>query len=150
MADVTPILIKDLAAQTTLADTDYFIVGGADAKKITVAQMKEALGINELNTNMEAEVYLETNWNGLHIRVFRTMDGIFFGMRGSLTTTLTAGTDYTIPVPDGITETLAGSYCTQDGRTGYIRTLNGYSITLTPFENLSGWILCSTVLVFAL
>lgn len=52
MADVTPILIKDLAAQTTLADTDYFIVGGADAKKITVAQMKEALGINELNTNL--------------------------------------------------------------------------------------------------
>lgn len=52
MADVTPILIKDLAAQTTLSDTDYFIVGGADAKKITVAQMKEALGINELNTNI--------------------------------------------------------------------------------------------------
>lgn len=54
MADVTPILIKDLAAQTTLADTDYFIVGGADAKKITVAQMKEALGINELNTNISS------------------------------------------------------------------------------------------------
>lgn len=52
MADVTPILIKDLAAQTTLSDTDYFIVGGADAKKITVSQMKEALGINELNTNI--------------------------------------------------------------------------------------------------
>ena len=52
MADVTPILIKDLAAQTTLQDTDYFIVGGADAKKITVAQMKEALGINELNTKI--------------------------------------------------------------------------------------------------
>lgn len=52
MADVTPILIKDLAAQTTLADSDYFIVGGADAKKITVAQMKEALGINELNTKI--------------------------------------------------------------------------------------------------
>ena len=54
MADVTPILIKDLAAQTTLSDTDYFIVGGADAKKITVAQMKEALGINELNTNISS------------------------------------------------------------------------------------------------
>lgn len=52
MADVTPILIKDLAAQTTLQDTDYFIVGGEDAKKITVGQMKEALGINELNTNI--------------------------------------------------------------------------------------------------
>lgn len=54
MADVTPILIKDLAAQTTLQDTDYFIVGGADAKKITVGQMKEALGINALNTKTNA------------------------------------------------------------------------------------------------
>ena len=52
MADVTPILINQLASQTTLQDTDYFIVGGDDAKKITVAQMKEALGINSLNTNM--------------------------------------------------------------------------------------------------
>lgn len=55
MADVTPILIKDLAAQTTLQDTDYFIVGGEDAKKITVGQMKEALGINELNTKIYVE-----------------------------------------------------------------------------------------------
>ena len=60
MADVTPILIKDLAAQTTLSDTDYFIVGGADAKKITVAQMKEALGINELNTNMKSLIWSYT------------------------------------------------------------------------------------------
>ena len=52
MADVTPILINQLTSQTTLQDTDYFIVGGDDAKKITVAQMKEALGINSLNTNM--------------------------------------------------------------------------------------------------
>lgn len=55
MADVTPILINQLAAQTTLADSDYFIVGGADAKKITVAQMKEALGINALNGNTSVE-----------------------------------------------------------------------------------------------
>ena len=60
MADVTPILIKDLAAQTTLQDTDYFIVGGADAKKITVAQMKEALGINELNTKIAKVNYART------------------------------------------------------------------------------------------
>ena len=52
MADVTPVLIKDLAAQTTLQDTDYFIVGGADAKKITVAQMKSALGINGLQEDV--------------------------------------------------------------------------------------------------
>ncbi len=53
MADVTPILINQLASQTTLQDTDYFIVGGDDAKKITVAQMKEALGINSLNTKLK-------------------------------------------------------------------------------------------------
>ena len=71
MADVTPILIKDLAAQTTLQDTDYFIVGGADAKKITVAQMKSALGINglqedvnELNTNNIQTVSLENGATG--------------------------------------------------------------------------------------
>lgn len=75
MADVTPILIKDLAAQTTLSDTDYFIVGGADAKKITVAQMKEALGINELNTKLSdvfkivsaqrsVSIDAQSYWNG--------------------------------------------------------------------------------------
>lgn len=56
MADVTPILINQLASQTTLSDSDYFIVGGADAKKITVAQMKEALGINELNNNFQNQI----------------------------------------------------------------------------------------------
>lgn len=149
MADVTPILIKDLAAQTTLADTDYFIVGGADAKKITVAQMKEALGINELNTNMEAQVYFDSTWNGLHVKVFRTLDGIFFGMRGSIIDTLYANNTYKIPVPNGITGSLAGSFCTQSGVSGYIQT-TGSEIQITPFTNLNGWILCSTVLVFAL
>ena len=61
MADVTPILIKDLAAQTTLQDTDYFIVGGADAKKITVAQMKSALGIDGLQEDV----------NGLNTKITR-------------------------------------------------------------------------------
>lgn len=60
MADVTPILINQLASQTTLQDTDYFIVGGDDAKKITVAQMKEALGINSLNTNIKDIVKVVT------------------------------------------------------------------------------------------
>ena len=57
MADVTPILINQLTSQTTLQDTDYFIVGGDDAKKITVAQMKEALGINSLNTKIKYVTY---------------------------------------------------------------------------------------------
>ena len=56
MADVTPILIQNLASQTTLSDSDYFIVGGVDAKKITVARMKEALGINALNVNFQGQV----------------------------------------------------------------------------------------------
>lgn len=59
MADVTPILINQLTSQTTLQDTDYFIVGGDDAKKITVAQMKEALGINSLNTKLSALIMIE-------------------------------------------------------------------------------------------
>lgn len=59
MADVTPILISQLSAQTTLQDTDYFIVGGDDAKKITVAQMKEALGINTLNTKINANKVID-------------------------------------------------------------------------------------------
>ena len=81
MADVTPILIKDLAAQTTLSDTDYFIVGGADAKKITVAQMKEALGINELNTKLQYTTQTQTSPNGWYNLVLRksgrvvTIDG---------------------------------------------------------------------------
>lgn len=58
MADVTPILIQNLASQTTLSDSDYFIVGGADAKKITVAQMKEALGINALSRNLQTQNFL--------------------------------------------------------------------------------------------
>lgn len=74
MADVTPILISQLSAQTTLQDTDYFIVGGDDAKKITVAQMKEALGINTLNTNM---------------RYFAKFDSPNFNLEANTTKTVT-------------------------------------------------------------
>lgn len=35
MADMTPVLIKDLEEQTTASDIDYMIIGGTDAKKIT-------------------------------------------------------------------------------------------------------------------
>lgn len=73
MADMTPILIKDLAEQTTAADTDYMVIGGADAKKIKWSTIwgliRDKLGIgtatlatndktvkgaiNELNTNID-------------------------------------------------------------------------------------------------
>lgn len=45
------ILIKDLSAKTTLSDNDLVIIGeGDDAKKMTIAQLKDQLGINALNT----------------------------------------------------------------------------------------------------
>lgn len=48
---VTPLYIDKLAAKTTLSDEDLVIVGeGDDAKKMTIAQLKEELGINSLNT----------------------------------------------------------------------------------------------------
>ena len=50
----TGILIKDLAAKTTLSDDDLVIVGeGSDAKKMTIAKLKEELGIDELNTKID-------------------------------------------------------------------------------------------------
>lgn len=46
------ILIKDLSAKTTLSDNDLVIIGeGNDAKKMTIAKLRELLGIDALNTN---------------------------------------------------------------------------------------------------
>lgn len=45
------ILIKDLSAKTTLSDNDLVIIGeGDDAKKMTIAKLKELIGIDALNT----------------------------------------------------------------------------------------------------
>ena len=48
---VTPLYIDDLVTKTTLSDEDLVIIGeGDNAKKMTIAQLKEELGINALNT----------------------------------------------------------------------------------------------------
>ena len=48
---VTPLYIDDLAAKTTLSDEDLVIVGeGDNAKKMTIAKLKELIGIDALNT----------------------------------------------------------------------------------------------------
>ena len=53
---VTPLYIDDLAAKTTLSDEDLVIVGeGDNAKKMTIAQLKDQLGINALNTKTNPE-----------------------------------------------------------------------------------------------
>ena len=54
MAGFTGIIktLADLIAQTTAADTDVMIIGTTSPKKITIANLKEALGINALNRNI--------------------------------------------------------------------------------------------------
>lgn len=89
MADVTPILINQLASQATLRDTDYFIVGGDDAKKITVAQMKEALGMIRLAKFDYSPISLQANviknvtvpLSGLS---GKTIDGAVVTLRGGM------------------------------------------------------------------
>lgn len=51
MAGFTGIIktLADLTAQTTAADTDVVPIGITSPKKITIANLKEALGIGELN-----------------------------------------------------------------------------------------------------
>lgn len=80
MADVTPILINQLAAQTTLSDSDYFIVGGSDAKKITVAQMKEALGINALNGKLKGITVTPDPSATNYLRVARSRFAVYGNM----------------------------------------------------------------------
>lgn len=48
---ITPLYVNNLESKTTLSDDDLVIIGeGNDAKKMTIAQLKEELGINALNT----------------------------------------------------------------------------------------------------
>lgn len=44
-------LINDLDSLSTASDNDYMILGGNDAKKIKVKNLKTALGIDDLNSN---------------------------------------------------------------------------------------------------
>ena len=84
----------------------------------------------------------------MHVRIFRSIDGIFFGMRGSLTSGLTAGNVYTINVPNMLGGT-SGNFITHSGYGGYIQT-TGSTIELTPSKDISGWILASGVLIYGL
>ena len=47
-------LISALPAATKVSDTDIVVLeNGSATQKITIAQLKEALGINALNTNFK-------------------------------------------------------------------------------------------------
>ena len=60
MAGFTGIIktLADLTAQTTAADTDVMPIGTTSPKKITIANLKEALGINALNRNIENKIII--------------------------------------------------------------------------------------------
>lgn len=46
--------VSDLDNHDSINDNNYFVLGqGIDAKKVTVAKMKQALGIDDLKTNLE-------------------------------------------------------------------------------------------------
>lgn len=48
---VTPLYVNNLVDKATLSDNDLVIIGeGNNAKKMTIAQLKDQLGINALNT----------------------------------------------------------------------------------------------------
>ncbi len=50
-------LISALPAATKVSDTDIVVLeNGSTTQKITIAQLKEALGINALNTNLGQKI----------------------------------------------------------------------------------------------
>lgn len=73
---VIPLYVNKLAAKTTLSDGDLVIVGeGDDAKKMTIAQLKEQLGINALNTKsdkilVDRPVITQSPLNGSTIGIY--------------------------------------------------------------------------------
>lgn len=61
--------IKDLVTGTP-ADTDYFVYGNTDMKKISLPNLKTALGITALNSSLEkmlktTQVTITSNQNGI-------------------------------------------------------------------------------------
>lgn len=58
-------LISALPAATKVSDTDIVVLeNGSTTQKITIAQLKEALGINALNTNLGQRVQVVHYFSG--------------------------------------------------------------------------------------
>ena len=58
MASFTGIIktLQDLTAQTTAEDTDLIPIGTSVLKKITFANLRKALGVDALNSNMQVTI----------------------------------------------------------------------------------------------
>lgn len=87
MAELEPVLIKDLGALTAAADTDYMILGsGAEAKKITVGNLKASLGITALSAQIEDVSNQFTGVAGVsNIRALRIGKKIILNFHTSVT-----------------------------------------------------------------
>lgn len=105
------ILIKDLSAKTTLSDNDLVIIGeGDDAKKMIIAQLKEELGINTLNTKT-------ANLSGMSITEIVSL----FGTYGE------AGIGY---------KSWNDAYATPDGNYSFILYTKDVAIAITFAGNM--------------
>lgn len=92
---VTPLYIDKLAAKDTLSDKDLVIVGeGDDAKKMTIAQLKDQLGINALNTKTTLKIVDKSiAFNGGSFNLHLSRDGSI----------VTASTSGVINIPEANT-----------------------------------------------
>ena len=73
-------LISALPAATKVSDTDIVVLeNGSTTQKITIAQLKEALGINALNTNFKVRrAIFSINCNGNDYTAINIPEGTAF------------------------------------------------------------------------
>lgn len=92
---ITPLYVNNLESKTTLSDDDLVIIGeGNDAKKMTIAQLKEELGINALNTKTTLKtVDKNIAFNGGSFNLHLSRDG----------STVIASTSGVINIPEANT-----------------------------------------------
>lgn len=89
-------LLSELTEQTTAADTDVMPIGATSPRKITIANLKEALGIGALNRNLQVATYIPTKSGNISGNPSVKQSGNVKVIKINTTTTLNmaVGTDY--------------------------------------------------------
>lgn len=70
-------LLSELTEQTTAADTDVMPIGATSPRKITIANLKEVLGINALNRNITDLDNRVAGFNSKRLSVSTGKTGIY-------------------------------------------------------------------------
>lgn len=98
MAGFTGIIktLANLTEQTTAADTDVMPIGESSPRKISIANLKEVLGINALNSNLQVTTGTPTKSGNIASNPTIKQFGSIKMLKINTTTTLNmaAGTDY--------------------------------------------------------